>query len=140
MCDRGPEHANGRWGASQSKCIFCHSLSEVRQTPVHFTKHYQESKADRFIGQKFNVTQENKFYRYFNKTPEWEIPPWANAYHWQNKQLNYDWKPDLSWDFGLSCEQEAMARAGLENEIDVKFFHRLGQRRLQMETAYGPKA
>jgi len=86
------------------------------------------------------MAQENKFYRYFDKTAEWEKPPWAQAYHWHNKLIAFYWKPDLSWDFGLSCEHEAMTRAGLETEIDDSFFHRLSQRRVHMELAYGPRA
>ena len=105
-------------------------------TPMPFKQQYQRGNADRFIGQRFTMKQEHKLLTYYNQEPEYSRPPWAQAWYWYTQGHELLWKPDLSWDFGLSCEQEAMRKFNLGDDVDEGFFARIERRRLAMEEIY----
>ena len=133
LCRVGPEHRGKAWGAAQLQCAFCHSLTELRQCPMHFSTQYRNRRCDRFVGQELSTEQEHKFKLYYDAAKPWDIPAWAHGCYWHLRDLDLLWKAELGWDFGLSCEELALSWHNLDDIKVDAFFDRLRQRKLAFE-------
>ena len=82
------------------------------------------------------MQQDNKFLDYYRSEKNaWNIPPWAHGYYWWtfDDRLDLLWKQELGWDFGLSCEEEALHRYGLTDCVNTAFFNKLRLRKAAFE-------